>query len=124
MKAAKGKAVGHTRRHGGVEVLMKKLGLALLLVSALMGGSAEAALLNGTFTIGGLEDVRVDATTIDWGQINDVFGTPIGDIQFVTGTGDFDVRFDGNVPGTIKDLNLAVQPVGSSFTLDNFLVNP
>ena len=104
---------------------MKKLGLALVVMFSLMGGSvAEAALLNGIFTIDGLEDVRVTSDIINFGEVGDNFATPVGDIQFVTGTGSFDIRFDGNEPGEIKDLNLGIQPVGSAFILDNFLMNP
>lgn len=104
---------------------MKKIGLALLMGVALMVPRAtEAVPLSGTFTAAGLADVRVTATVIDFGLIGNIFGTPIGSLGFINGTGSFDVTYDFPNQGTIKDLNLAVQPVGSSFVLDNFIVNP
>ena len=105
-------------------MLMKKFALAAVLSSSVvMAPAAEAALLSGTFTMAGLEDVRVTSTVINWGELVDNFGTPIGDVLFVTGTGSFDGLFD-NKEGTIKDLNLAVHPVGTPFALVDFIENP
>lgn len=103
---------------------MKKLALVALIGGSLLAApAAEAALLSGTFTISGLEDVEVRAGIINWGEVPDDFSTPIGDIRFVTGTGSFDGTFDGT-DGTIKDLNLGMQPVGSAFVLADFIENP
>jgi hypothetical protein len=80
--------------------------------------AAEAASLSGSFTISSLGDVRVFATSTDWGEITPLFGTPIGDIFFGSGTGDF-AGIVGT--GTILDLEEAFQPVGVPFVLVDFL---
>lgn len=104
---------------------MKKLGLALVIAGALMmPRGVEASHLSGVFTAVGIEDVMVTGATINFGQVNDNFATPIGDIAFLSGTGSFAVAFNNQNPGTIKDLNLGVQPVGTAFTLNNFIMNP
>lgn len=104
---------------------MKKIGLALVIAGALMvPRGAEAALLEGTFTTVGIEDVMVSGNTINFGQSGDNFATPIGDIEFISGTGSFAVTYEDQNPGTILDLVLGPQPVGLAFTLDNFIVNP
>jgi hypothetical protein len=102
---------------------MTKLRLAMVASMALLIGSAtaNAAPLVGTFSTAGLADVRVGADFIDWGQIGNVFGPTNGDLLYVAGTGSFSVLQTTN--GTIRDLNLASQPVGSSFTLNNFLTS-
>jgi len=102
---------------------MTKLRLALVASMALLisATTAGAAPLVGTFTTAGLGDVRVGPTFIDWGQIGNVFGPTNGDILYVSGTGSFSVL--ATTTGTVHDLNLATQPVGSSFLLNNFLTS-
>jgi PEP-CTERM motif len=100
---------------------MTKLRLAILASVVLLIGStaARAAPLVGTFTTAGLGDVRVGPDFIDWGTAGDMFGPTPGDILYVSGTGSFSVL--GLTQGTIKDLNNAMQPVGTPFLLNNFL---
>src|SRR5689334_18083559 len=100
---------------------MRKLRFATLAGIALLAFSvtAQAAPLTGTFTTAGLGDVRVGASFIDWGQAGDIFGPTNGDILYVSGTGSFSVLALTN--GTIHDLNMAAEPVGTSFLLNNFL---
>jgi hypothetical protein len=102
---------------------MTKLRLAVVASMALLIGSAtaNAAPLVGSFTTAGLGDVRVGPSFIDWGQVGNVFGPTNGDILYVSGTGSFSVLATTN--GTIHDLNLATEPVGSSFLLNNFLTS-
>jgi hypothetical protein len=102
---------------------MRKLRFATLAGIALLAFSvtAQAAPLTGTFTTAGLGDVRVGASFIDWGQAGDIFGPTNGDILYVSGTGSFSVLALTN--GTIHDLNMAAEPVGTSFLLNNFLTS-
>jgi hypothetical protein len=59
---------------------------------------------------------------IDWGQFNDIFGTPIGDVNFTSGTGDFASFVQpGAIDGTIKDLSTAGQPVATPIELHDFI---
>jgi len=80
---------------------------------------AQATILAGTFTVVGLEDVRVGATTINWGETGDDFSTAIGDILFPTGTGSFDA-YDFTT-GTIRDLNALTEPTGVPISFANFI---
>src|SRR5688572_20568259 len=80
---------------------------------------AQATILAGTFTVVGLEDVRVGTTTINWGETPDDFSTAIGDILFPTGTGSFDL-FDFTT-GTIRDLNAFTEPTGVPISFANFI---
>jgi hypothetical protein len=102
---------------------MRKLRLALFASMALliMSSAARAAPLVGTFTTAGLGDVRVGPSFIDWGQAGDIFGPTNGDLLYVSGTGSFSVL--GLTQGTIHDLNMAAEPVGTSFLLNNFLTS-
>jgi hypothetical protein len=102
---------------------MTKLRLAVFASMALLISSvtAHAAPLTGTFTTAGLGDVRVGATTIDWGQAGNIFGPTNGDILYVSGTGSFSVLQLTN--GTIHDLNMATEPTGTPFLLNNFLTS-
>jgi hypothetical protein len=102
---------------------MTKLRLAVFASMAILISSATAhsAPLVGTFTTAGLGDVRVGADFIDWGQIGNVFGPTNGDLLYVSGTGSFSVL--ATTTGTIHDLNMASQPVGSNFLLNNFLTS-
>ena len=103
---------------------MKKLGFALVIAGALVvPRGAEAAHLQGLFTAVGIEDVMVTGAMINFGQVGDNFSTPVGDLEFISGTGSF-AAYSNQAPGTVKDLNLGVQPVGTPFTLNNFIVNP
>jgi hypothetical protein len=100
---------------------MRKFILAAAAASlcVLAPSAAHAALLTGGFTIAGQGDVRVGLDFIDWGEFGNVFGPTNGDINFVSGTDSFAGL--GGTTGTIADLNSAAQPVGTPFTLDNFL---
>lgn len=102
---------------------MTKLRLAIIASVALLASTvtARAAPLTGSFTTAGLGDVRVGATFIDWGQAGDIFGPTNGDLLYVSGTGSFSVL--GLTNGTIHDLNMAAEPVGTSFLLNNFLTS-
>jgi len=103
---------------------MTKLRLAVFASMALliMSTTAGAAPLVGTFNIAGLGNVRVGMTTIDWATDAGVFGPGNGDIVFTSGTGSFSVLHPGTTSnGTIHDLNSTDEPVGTSFTLNNFL---
>ena len=95
------------------------VGIATLAGTVLFASSgAQAAPLSGEFTISSLGDVRVFATVTDFGQIGPLFGTPIGDVFFGSGTG----GFTGIVgSGIIRDLQAALQPVGVPFTFEDFL---
>ena len=70
---------------------------------------ARAEILTGDFDLGSTEEVVVDSSSINWGGV--VFNPG--------GTGDF-AHLDGTL-GTLLDLSLAVNPVGSEFLLNNFL---
>jgi len=99
---------------------MTKLRLAVFAsVALLIASTAGAAPLIGTFDTAGTGGVRVGPNFIDWGQTGGVFGATPGDLLFINGTGSFS-SFQA-VPGTIKDLNNASNPVGSTFLLNNFL---
>ena len=80
--------------------------VASTVVAGLCLGAApvlvEAAPVTGKFTIAGAEDVRVGVNVVDFGEFPDIWMTPIGDIDFITGTESFS-GIDGEV-GTIKDL--------------------
>jgi hypothetical protein len=81
---------------------------------------AHAAPITGSFSLSGLgADVRVGTTFIDWGLTGNIFGTPLGDIQFDSGNG----SFAGIVltAGQLEDLSSASHPVGTNFVEDNFL---
>lgn len=95
-----------------------------LVVSTLVGGlclvgasSVEAAAVWGDFTIAGAEDVRVGGDYVDFGVVPDVWGTPIGDIDFITGTGTFD-GIQGT-EGTILDL--IALPVDTDISVEDFI---
>lgn len=101
---------------------MTKLRLAVLASAALLIGSttsAQAAALVGSFNTAGLGDVRVGSDFIDWGQTGNIFGPTNGDILYVSATGSFTPL--QLTDGTIKDLNMTMEPVGTSFLLNNFL---
>jgi hypothetical protein len=99
---------------------MTKLRLAVIAsVALLIGSTASAAPLTGTFDTAGTGGVRVGVNFIDWGQTGGIFGSTNGDLFFVNGTGSFAGLTA--TPGTIHDLNSAQQPVGSMFLLHNFL---
>jgi len=102
---------------------MTKLRLALFASMALLisSATARAAPLVGTFNTAGLGDVRVGPDFIDWGQSGNTFGSTPGDLLYVSGTGDFSVL--QLTTGTIKDLNMVAEPVGTSFLLNNFLTS-
>ena len=105
--------------------MMKKIrklwALALLtIVSLSISMPAQATLLSGSFTIVGLEDVRVGTTTINWGEQADNFGTPTGSIFFPTGDGDF-TSFSATL-GTIRDLNAVTEPIETPLMFHNFVV--
>lgn len=70
---------------------------------------AKAEILTGTFDLGAPENVVVSNTAINWGAVTFNPG----------GTDDF-ASLD-NTTGTLADLNLALNPVGSAFLLNNFL---
>lgn len=95
--------------------LMKFLGAATLLgLLAFVPQAAVAAPIFGTLNITG--SVAVGATTIDWYPL----GTGVGTFAVEpTSTGTFAPL--GGTTGTAKDLDVTVQPVGSPFTLMNFL---
>lgn len=100
-----------------------------ILALALMAGAliltstpAQATILSGTFTVVGLEDVRVGALDINWGETGDDFTTNIGDILFPTGTGDFSA-FSATT-GTIRDLNAITEPTGVPINFANFITAP
>ncbi len=100
---------------------MSRVRLAVLASAAalLFTTAAQAAPLTGSFTIAGLGDVRVSGTSIDWAQAGNIFGPTNGDILFVSGTNSFAGL--ALTQGTIKDLNMATDPVGTPLTLNNFL---
>ncbi len=99
---------------------MMKLRLATFAgMAMLMSSAAGAAPLIGSFTTAGLGDVRVGANFIDWGQAGGIFGPTNGDLLFVSGTGSFSVLALTN--GTIKDLNMAADPVGTTILENNFI---
>jgi hypothetical protein len=102
---------------------MTKLRLAVVASMALLisSATARAAPLVGTFNTSGLGDVRVGADFVDWGQAGNTFGPTNGDLLYVSGTGSFSVLQLTN--GTIRDLNMAAEPVGTSFLLNNFLTS-
>lgn len=77
----------------------------------------EAAPVTGLFTITGQEDVRVGLNFIDFGVFNDIWGTPIGGIDFLTGEGTF--AGIAGTDGTIKDL--VALPVDTPIVLANFI---
>jgi len=77
----------------------------------------EAVPVTGLFTITGQEDVRVGLNFIDFGVFNDIWGTPIGGIDFLTGEGTF-LGIAGTT-GEIKDL-VAV-PVGTPIVIADFI---
>jgi hypothetical protein len=98
----------------------------LICVTAVVAGLAavpaptEALPLAGTFSLSGAgADVRVGPNFIDWGLTGNVFGTPLGDIQFDSATGDF--AGIALTLGQLEDLNSASHPVGPNFVEDNFL---
>jgi hypothetical protein len=99
---------------------MTKLRLAAFAsIALLMSSAAGAAPLIGTFTTAGLGDVRVGPNFIDWGQTGGVFGPTNGDLFFVSGTGSFSVL--ALTAGTIKDLNMGTDPVGTPILENNFI---
>jgi len=101
---------------------MTKLRLAAFAsIALLMSSAASAAPLIGTFTTAGLGDVRVGPNFIDWGQTGGIFGPTNGDLFFVSGTGSFSVL--ALTAGTIKDLNMAADPVGTPILENNFLTS-
>jgi hypothetical protein len=101
---------------------MTKLRLAAFASVALLASStAGAAPLVGSFTTIGLGDVRIGPNGVDWGQSGGTFGSGSGDLMFVSGTGDFNML--GMTSGTIKELNTAVDPIGSNFLLDHFITS-
>lgn len=102
---------------------MTKLRLAVVASMALLisATTARAAPLVGSFTTAGLGDVRVGPDFIDWGQAGNIFGPTNGDLLYVSGSGSFSVLQLTN--GTIRDLNMAAEPVGTSFLLNNFLTS-
>jgi len=98
-----------------METMMKSKVLLLTL-----GGLfcvVASALPIGTFDINGGADgqVSVGLTTIDWHPI----GGTTGDLAVTGGAGIFSALTGG---GTIHDLNSAGQPVGTTFSLADFLV--
>lgn len=93
--------------------------MVIAAATALTSTPAHATILSGTFTLVGLEDVRVGATTVNWGEVGNDFSTDIGDILFPTGTLSFDA-FDGTT-GTIRDLDAATEPTGVPISFDNFI---
>lgn len=111
---------------------MQKIVTAVALTCAgLVGSSANAAPLSGSFNFSGQADVRVTGTMIDWGElVGNVtqFGTPTGDIQFTFGSGNFGAvgpynLLLGTALGELRDLNLAVAPAGVPLAtpIDKFL---
>jgi hypothetical protein len=88
-----------------------KVGGIVLVVLGLLASptAARADLLDGTFSTFGTTPVTVTDTTIEWDGIG-----------FLLGTGDFAV-LNGTF-GTLEDLDATVQTVGTSFSLQNFLV--
>src|SRR5690348_11766505 len=96
-------------------------GIAILAAVPFLSSSpAFSTVLQGSFTIVGLEDVQIGETTINWGQQPDDFSTAIGDVFFPTGTGSFASFSATN--GTIRDLNYATEPVNMDLLFNNFLV--
>jgi hypothetical protein len=93
--------------------------LAIAAFTALISTPAHATLLGGSFTVVGLEDVRVGAIDINFGETGDDFSTDIGDILFPTGTGDFSAF--GGTSGTIRDLNAITEPTGVPISFANFI---
>jgi hypothetical protein len=101
---------------------MRKLRLAAIVGVVLFACStAGAAPLTGTFDTAGTGGVRVGPNFIDWGQTGGIFGSTNGDLFFVNAFGDFSVL--EATAGTIHDLNSASNPVGSAFSLHNFLTS-
>lgn len=76
-----------------------------------------AAPVTGLFTITGQEDVRVGLNFIDFGVFNDIWGTPIGGIDFLTGEGTF--AGIAGTDGEIKDL--VAQPVDTPIVINEFI---
>lgn len=112
---------------------MQKIVTAIALTCAgLIGTSANAAPLSGSFNFSGQADVRVTGSMIDWGELGagnvTVFGTPTGDIQFTFGSNNFGAAGPYNLLlgaalGELRDLNLATAPAGVPLAtpINNFL---
>lgn len=88
-------------------------------MSLLLPAIAGAAPLTGSFNIAGQADVRVGADFIDWGEFGNVFDTGVGDINFISASGDF-APLAGSA-GQLRDLNMGAQPVGEEFSFEDFL---
>jgi hypothetical protein len=78
----------------------------------------SAAPVTGTFTFVGQEDVQVGVDYVNFGEFPDIFNTPIGDIQFLTGTGTF--AGIGGTFGTIQDI-VGIVP-GTDVMVTDFIV--
>ena len=92
---------------------------ALAVVSlALLPTTAQAVPISGDLNLSGR--VVVDATTITWLDLGGVHGPH--DFHVLLGTDDF--AHLTNTYGEALDLNSAVHPVGTPFSLPNFLTFP
>jgi hypothetical protein len=111
--------------------MQKLVTAAALTCAGLIGSSASAAPLSGSFNFSGQADVRVTGSMIDWGElVGNVtqFGTPTGDIQFTFGSGNFGAPGPynlllGTALGELRDLNLAAAPAGAPLAtpVNNFM---
>lgn len=82
-----------------------------------VAATGNAAPVTGSFTFVGSEDVQVGFGSVNFGEFPEIFNTPIGDIEYLTGVGTF-VGIGGSM-GEIRDI--VGIPVNTPTVLANFL---